>query len=138
NGIVFGIWGASASDLWAVGGRFNGGGGFAWRFDGSTWTEATVPEDIAAEAGLLKVAGRSPDDVWMVGGNGAALHWNGSELERADVEVDAPLFSVAATAERAIAVGGVLGQPLIFEHDGATWTDLSPPTNVPRPRGVAA
>src|SRR5690606_6144536 len=23
NGIVFGIWGASASDLWAVGGRFN-------------------------------------------------------------------------------------------------------------------
>src|SRR5687767_2169163 len=36
---VFGMWGAAPNDVWAVGGNFGGGGGgFAWRYDGSAWT----------------------------------------------------------------------------------------------------
>src|SRR5689334_14672875 len=59
--IVFGMWGASPTDVWAVGGNLGGGsGGFAWRFDGNTWTVfADVPADLKTGGTCFKVNGRS-------------------------------------------------------------------------------
>src|SRR5512133_400790 len=38
TGTIFGMWGASDTDLWAVGGG-GAAGGIVWHFDGTHWTE---------------------------------------------------------------------------------------------------
>lgn len=117
---VFGMWGASPTDLWAVGGNASGGG-FAWRFDGTTWTnDADVPADITAQGTIWKVGGRAANDIWMSGSAGTMLHWNGSSLDRTDVMVDAPLLSVAGNDEFFATVGGQFAG-VLYENDGSGW-----------------
>ena len=55
---VFGIWGASPDDMWAVGGASNGTHAFAWRLQGGdTWIEAeNFPAELANES-LWKMYG---------------------------------------------------------------------------------
>ena len=125
NLTVFGMWGASADDLWAVGGNF-GGGGFAWRFDGSTWTNDTdVPADVTSQGTIWKVGGRAENDLWMSGSKGTMLHWNGATLARTDVPVDAPLLSVAGNTDRFVTVGGQFAG-VLYENDGSGWASKIP------------
>lgn len=107
---VYGVWGASPDDVWAVGGRA-GRDGFAWRYDGETWTEVALVEDLPRNArgeipGLFKVWGRAHDDVWMVGGLGTVLHWDGTSMTRIPVDTSAPLFTVTGDADEVVIVGG--------------------------------
>lgn len=106
---VYGVWGASPDDVWAVGG-FAGRAGFIWHWDGTRWTEATLPEDLPRDGveipGLFKVWGRSSDDVWAVGGLGTVLHWDGQSWRNVPSGTRAPLFTVAGDAEEIVAVGG--------------------------------
>ena len=65
---IYGIWGASSSDMWAVGG-FAGRSGFLWHYDGTSWTVQDLPEDLPADAegnapALFKVWGRAANDVY--------------------------------------------------------------------------
>lgn len=126
---VFGIWGASPDDMWAVGGDSGGmSGAFAWHLVGGQWTPMaldTVDPMLATQA-LWKVFGRSANDVWIVGTAGYALHWDGSAL----TEMIAPtggesLFTVHADDQKFIAVGGFVS-PIIVENDGSGWRDVSP------------
>src|SRR6185369_11697214 len=75
SGKVFGIWGTSPTDLWAVGGT-GIGDGFAWRYDGTAWRALTLPTELK-NLSLFKVWGQRTDDVWLVGSLGAAGHWDG-------------------------------------------------------------
>ena len=107
---VYGIWGAAPDDVWAVGG-FAGRDGFAWRFDGSSWTNVPLPADLprnsdGAPIALFKVWGRSADDVWFVGGSGAILHWDGVELVVIPSGTGTQLFTVAGDADQVYVVGG--------------------------------
>lgn len=122
TGTVFGIWGGSPGDVWAVGGAPGGAsGGFVWRLEGDAWVEASgVPAEIGESAAIWKVSGRSADDVWMVGTRGAALHWDGEALTRDDLPTGESLFTLHANAERFAAVGG-FGTGQIFENDGSGW-----------------
>jgi len=70
---LFGVWGSSATDVWAVGAK-----GTIIRWNGSTWT----PVASGTDRDLLAVRGTAPDDVWAVGGREGdfrptLLHWNG-------------------------------------------------------------
>jgi hypothetical protein len=121
---VFGLWGSSPSDVWAVGGNGTDGG-FAWRYDGSAWADAGLPADAPAKTSLFKIWGRNADDVWMVGSNGIALHWDGSAFSYGDTGTTRTLFTVHANAERFIAVGG-FGDGVILENDGNGWQDVTP------------
>jgi hypothetical protein len=115
--IVFGMWGAAPDDVWAVGGNF-GGGGFAWRFNGSTWTAfPDVPTDITSQGTCWKVSGRSANDIWISATNGTTLHWNGATLDRMDVPVEVSLLSVAGNAERFVTVGGAF-DGVLYENAG--------------------
>ena len=60
------IWGASPSDVWAVGGR----GTVHW--DGAAWSPVTEPP--LGTVTPTDVAGRATDDVWVVDWNGRILH----------------------------------------------------------------
>ncbi|MEI2746752.1 MAG: hypothetical protein V9G22_15695 [Ottowia sp.] len=61
------IWGAGASDIWAV-----GEAGSAVHFDGSRWVE----HDTGTKQALHALHGTGPDDVWAAG-EGILLHWDG-------------------------------------------------------------
>ena len=70
------VWGASPSDVWAVGGNCGGefGYGIILHWDGSAWS---VSLDYVLSS-LVGVWGTAPDDVWAVGKQGTILHWNGT------------------------------------------------------------
>lgn len=133
-GTIFGMWGASADDLWAVG---DGGldAAIVWHFDGSQWMEVAQPAGVPRR--VFKVHGRASDDVWMSCADGSALRWNGATLERQLTGATSPLFSIATTPERVFAVGGVPSFGEMVEQTGAAWepVDLNPPVAW---RGLAA
>lgn len=122
--IVFGIWGSSPSDVLAVGG-VGRTSGFVWHFDGSAWSEVELPEGFDGRS-LFKVWGTGPGDAWIVGTDGAAMHWDGSALALLDVPTTRTLFTVHAAGGEVAAVGGV-GSGVLIEHgaEGA-WHDLTP------------
>jgi hypothetical protein len=133
---VFGMWGAAPDDVWAVGGEGTGGG-FAWHFDGAAWSAVEVPADLAGEGTIFKVSGRASDDVWMSCSGGSMLHWNGSALERVELEADV-LFSVGTGTDRVVAVGESRSEGVVFEYDDGEWQAAPAIAGAPPWRGVAA
>src|SRR5262249_14252928 len=127
QGAVFGIWGASPTDMWAVGGEPGGANGaFAWRLDGERWVAAAgVPESLTANAALWKVFGRGASDVWLVGTNGNVLYWDGATLEPSSTGIMESMFTVHANSQRFVTVGG-FGTGLILENEGSGWQNASP------------
>ncbi len=114
---VYGVWGTSPDDAWAVGG-FAGRDGFAWHTEGDDWSPVPLPDDLPlSDRGepppLFKVWGRSSDDVWMVGGLGTVLHWDGTSIERVDSGSSTQLLTVVGLPEDAdadvVIVGGLVG-----------------------------
>ena len=107
---VYGIWGAAPDDVWAVGG-FAGRAGFAWHYDGNSWTEADLPIDLPRSIdgeipALFKVWGRSSSDVWIVGGAGAILHWDGEGFSVVPSGTTEQLFTVHGNEDDVFVVGG--------------------------------
>lgn len=121
---VFGIWGSSESDVWAVGGS-GSNGAFAWRYDGAAWNDVPLPSGVRENASLFKVWGRGPDDVWLVGSNGTTLHYDGSAVTKVESGTVRPLFTVHDDGQRFTAVGGA-GDGVIIENDGSGWKDATP------------
>ncbi len=127
---IFGLWGVSPDDVWAVGG-FAGRDGFVWRYDGEAWRTVDLPDDLPrTEDGelpsLFKVWGRSADDVWIVGGLGTVLHWDGRELSVVPSGTRDALFTVSGNDDDVVAVGGSAGGVVIRGGiDG--FVDETPP-----------
>jgi len=125
---VFGIWGATPDEVWAVGGASESEGGFAWRLRGGsdTWeAEPSVPAEVATGAALWKIYGTSPSDAWAVGSNGVALHWDGTSFSPGDTGVGTSLFTVHAYDDLYAAVGGS-ASGFIVEYDGIEWMNVTP------------
>ncbi len=132
TGTVFGIWGADAGDLWAVGGNDGGASGaFAWRSDGGDWVEAPgFPTALAADKAIWKVWGSTGSDVWLVGTAGQTVHWDGDAFEAINVGGGESLFTVHQAGDRFAAVGG-FATGLVFEYDGTEWQRVSDPSFPP-------
>ncbi|HEY4181392.1 MAG TPA: hypothetical protein VGM90_31315 [Kofleriaceae bacterium] len=119
NAIVFGMWGANATNVWAVGGN-SGRDGFVWHYDGTAWTTMHIPDDVASSGTVWKVGGRAADDVWMSCANGVTLHWDGSAISEVTIDTESSLFSVGGNADRFITVGGAFDGE-IYENNGTGW-----------------
>ena len=124
---VFGIWGSSPDDVWAVGGAYGGSSGaFAWKLDGDAWVAATgFPTELATTDVVWKVYGRGPNDVWLVGTAGLLVHWDGQAFTQAPRPTGESLFTVHASGDRFAAVGG-FATGILIEHDGSAWAPASP------------
>ena len=134
---VYGIWGEAPDDLWAVGGNVVSGA-FAWRFDGSSWTQGEgFPSELAESESMFKVSGRAKDDVWIVGTGGVALHYDGRRFTREPSGTTQVLFTVHTSLQRYAAVGGFGGSDsgAIVENDGSRWMDVTP-KGIPNMMGV--
>jgi hypothetical protein len=126
NATVYGIWGTSEDDLWAVGGNVSAGA-FAWRFDGTAWAEAVgFPPVLVQSASLFKVWGLAADNVWMVGTGGTILRYDGERITQVRSNTTRDLFTVHGAAGLVAAVGG-FGTGVIVENGGGGWQDVTPP-----------
>ncbi|MEZ4318584.1 MAG: hypothetical protein R3F61_13810 [Myxococcota bacterium] len=128
---VYGVWAQSPSDVWAVGG-FAGREGFAWHYDGSEWATVALPDDLPRTRDgeippLLKVWGRTSDDVWLVGGLGTILHYDGTALVRVESGTTEQLFTVHGDADTVVVVGGG-ASGILLRNDGDGFVDDTPPS----------
>jgi hypothetical protein len=135
---VFGIWGSSPTNVYAVGG-FAGRAGFIWRYDGEAWTSLALPRDIPLQSngdwpGLFKVWGDGAGRVWVVGGRGLVLlSEDGTTFRVVETGVTQTLFTIAGAndaegrASRLVAVGGASNCTVVEAGDDGMFTDVSPP-----------
>lgn len=131
---VYGIWGATPADIWAVGGASDATGGFVWRLAGDTWSpEPSLPAEVPGNAAIWKIFGTGANDAWLVGSNGVALHWDGKQLTPGDTGVGSSLFTVHAHEGHYAAVGG-LASGIVVEYDGGQWHNVTPD---PAPMGLS-
>lgn len=125
----FGLWGASADDLWAVGAAIGTGDPPAiWRNVSGDWAAVDLSAEpwMADGLSLFKVHGSAADDVWIVGSDGLIVHWDGAAFtDTAPADLDDNLLTVELGSEGPIVVGG-LNQGLIFEWDGSDWSEVAP------------
>lgn len=134
---VFGVWGASDDEVWAVGGDVNVGsdGAQVWRWDGAAWGRVELPAEAAAAVAIYKVWGRSATDVYAVGTGGVGLRWDGAAWTTLATGTDRNLFTVHGTATEEIAVGGQFSGTVVA--GAGAWTDQTP-TLAPQLNGVYA
>jgi hypothetical protein len=114
------VWGASPSDVWAVGAQ-----GTALHWDGSTWSSS--PTGTTSDLGAL--SGTSGSDVWAAG-LGVAVHWNGSAWSAAAFPSTTSLavFDGDIWAAAPNDVWAALGLPDGLAHfDGTSWTRIDTP-----------
>ena len=123
-GPLFGIWGSSATDIWAVGtiGLLHGQGASS---DDLTWTAVPVPGLDGVP--LRAIAGRTATDIWAVGGRsntdvfppeieGRVLHFSGPSSDpgggwTAETAADmTTLETVWTTAQGDVWIGGTFAE----------------------------
>lgn len=68
-----GVWGTSATDVWAVGKR-----GVILHYNGTSWSSQQSP----VTADLLSIWGRSASDIYAVGAQGTYIHYNGTQWSK--------------------------------------------------------
>jgi len=131
-GAFLSVWGASADDVWAVGGQVDAlgdrGTGAAYRRQAGAWAAADLP----ADAPLLNWVHGTASRLWIVGNAGAAYYREGEAWTTTETGTDAPLWGCWAVADDDVwAVGGDAlnpdADPVIVHFDGTAWSDHALP-----------
>lgn len=128
SGTIFGMWGASPDDVWAVGDAGERGA-LLWRYDGEVWRDVAPPVELSDGQHIFKVDGRAGDDVWFSCSGGATLHFDGEALTYLPTGSTSDLFSIAASDDATVAVGGVAGGGELYER-GDAWRAVDLPSTV--------
>lgn len=138
---VFGVWAATDTDVWAVGGDIEASSdaGQVWHWDGAAWAPAGIPPDAAAALAIYKVWGRSSTDVYAVGTGGVGLHWDGAAWTSVATGTTRNLFTVHGTDVAVWAVGGFGTGTVVADSGGSggAWADEAP-SLAPQLNGVSA
>lgn len=130
---LFGLWGTSPTDVYAVGGDVNGGlDGVILHYDGTTWTEVATapPADSGTRRQAFKIWGSAADDVWVVGTGALIMHYDGADWVTDDSPPlfdSVPLTTVHGTGPDDVYAVGGFGNAATIHYDGTAWSDTSPP-----------
>jgi hypothetical protein len=108
-----GVWGASASDVWAT-----GTSGTLLHYNGAAWSAVS-----GATTDIDAVWGSSGSDVWFVGST-AVLHYNGAAVTTA-TGFSGPLLAVSGTSPSDVWVTGE--NTKVHHYNGSAWATLTPP-----------
>lgn len=120
---LWGIWGSSSGDVWAVGGRGRAAGqATVLRYQGGSWTVPDVPE-LARPAvnAFFKVWGTGADNVYIVGQNGGCLQWDGTALTEFGVGTSEDLISLWGTGPDDVLLVGGRGNGVLSHWNGDEW-----------------
>jgi len=140
DAILYGVWGASGSDLWAVGGSFLTGGPrqVIVRGSGAAWQAVPSPPDVDPDVTYFKVWGASASDVWIVGDQGVVLRSvDGGALVRADAPGAERYTTVHGCAANDVYAVGGGGSGAAIHYDGTAWSAFALAPEVPALAGVA-
>jgi hypothetical protein len=142
--VFYGIWGATADDIWVVGGPtpapasgVTPEGDVVLHFDGSAFQrqqiQVLLDKPASAQKNLFKVWGASADKVFIVGSSGLALHYDGTSWEKFETPaVGQALFTVSGrSATDVYAVGGE-GVAVMLHWDGSAWSEVELPRGAPQ------
>ena len=111
---VSGVWGASASDIWAVGSE-----GMA-HYDGTTWQ--SVSHGLGTFTDFDAISGCSANDIYVVG-YGLVAHYDGTSWKTLSAGVGTDwLSAVTCVAPNDVWVGG--SDSIFYHFDGTTWTPM--------------
>ena len=151
---LYGVWGSSPDNMWAVGGPYaladmgqpdpgpdsdpesEPRRDILLHYDGTAWTQVALPElperSVAAQS-FFKVWGTGPDDVFVVGGGRLILHYDGTQWEVQDTGPGSQLlFTVTGRGPDDVwAVGGG-ATAVLLHYDGETWTEVELPPFSPQ------
>jgi len=125
---LWGVWGASTDDVWAVGGNGTADDGepTVLRYDGSGWTAVELPKLEHVDVfSFFKVWGTGPDNVFIVGQRGIVVHWNGEELVEQFTGTNRDLISLWGTGPDNIAAIGGRATGVVARWNGREWTSES-------------
>lgn len=126
---LFGVWGSSPNNLFAVGGDSADADttGVIWRFDGTTWTTMDTtnvnPDGIPL---LFKVWGRSDNEVYAVGTRGTILRFDGTSWSQLASPTTRTLFTVHGNDDIVVACGGSQSGVIVESVGGGSFVDVSP------------
>lgn len=126
---VWGVWGAHAGDVWAVGGDATPDrAGFVWRDRGDGFLPVDLGVDTPSPSAWYKVWGTSADDVWFCGVDGALMHYDGERFEGVDAGTTRKLSTLHGLPDgsRITAVGGDFSATLVSSVAGQPWEDVTP------------
>jgi hypothetical protein len=122
---LWGVWGATADDLWIV-----GGDGFLrdpvlCHFDGEAFAAWDLPPIDFETFALYKVWGTAADDVWAVGDNGLLMHFDGVQWALVDSGTEVDLISLWGRGPDDIVAVGGRSDGVVLRWDGSAWTSAS-------------
>lgn len=119
NARLYGIAAAGPAEIWAAGTRPPNAYAFMLRFDGTSWSEVTLP--TTAFASLFAVSVTGPGQVFAVGSGGNALRLSGGTWIYENVGQSESLRGIwGATSNDVYAVGD---GGRITRFDGSGWMD---------------
>ena len=124
---LWGVWGASPDDVWAVGGDGRAEGhATLLHFDGTSWSAVDQPALERPKVwAWYKVWGAAADDVWVVGQSGGLLHFDGEAWNERLGGISDDLISVwGSDADHVIMVGG-RDNARVVRWDGESLTPHS-------------
>jgi hypothetical protein len=119
---LYGVWGISPTDVFVVGGLWDGTSYHATmlHYDGSAWGTTTR----LTAGGLSDVWGSSASDVFAVGDGGVILHYDGSVWTEMPGGSSVSLRGVWGTSSSDVyAVGG--GDSQILHYNGSSWSVMN-------------
>lgn len=121
---LWGVWGASTHDVWAVGGAGQQAGqATVLHYDGASWQTVALPALQRPNVwAFYKVWGASADDVYVVGQNGVLLHYDGASWSELGVGIGDDLIAVWGVARDRVVVVGGRSSGMIATYDGSRWT----------------
>jgi len=130
---LWGVWGASANDVWIVGGSPEGDAPTLLHWDGSAFTPhvldaAQNDRNAVAVFKVWGIGGRT----FAVGQDGLIIEFDGSQWVQMSAGADANDDFVSlwgTSSDHIVAVGG-RASARIATFDGSTWT-TSAPTGIP-------
>lgn len=131
---LFGVYSFGERDTWAVGGDAGTQAGVILHHDGTSFTEVAVPPE-ADGVTFFKVWGAAPNDLWIVGLGGTALHWDGQALEPVAVPNGRPVFTVHGAQGVGTFVVGGFASGLVARLEGGALVDETPP-GIPQINGI--
>ncbi len=104
-GAILSVWGSGSDDIWVASATGDGGPN-AQHFDGTAWTDLTLP----VTTDLWWVYGPDTDSVWFVGEQSVVLRHERATGATVEIQVDEPatFFGIWGMDDTMYTVGGVV------------------------------
>ena len=110
TGELYGVWGSSTSDVFAV-----GAGGTILHYDGTDWSEM---DNGGFDDYMISVTGSSSSDVYAMGSRGFLLHYDGLSWESVPNPIGSSQCKLWMSGSRDLFA---FSYSTIYHFDGASW-----------------